>query len=110
MGGIGAARFRIITDRDPALATARFATGESALEVLDEHLTGRSFLVWEHCSIADISVFAYTHVAPDAGYELDRYPAVGAWLERVRAQPGFVDDLASYPENARAGASRSIYD
>ena len=110
MGGIGAARFRIVTERDPALATARFATGEGALEVLDEHLTGRSFLVGEHCSIADISVFAYTHVAPDAGYELDRYPTVGAWLARVRAQPGFVDDLASYPENARAGASRSIYD
>ena len=110
MGGIGSARFRIMTGRDPALAAARFPLGEAALEVLDEHLAERSFLVGERCSIADVSSFAYTHVAPDAGYDLDRYPEVGAWLARVREQPGFVDDLAPYPENARAGASRSIYD
>ena len=110
MSGIGSARFRIMTGRDPALAAARFAVGEEALAVLDEHLAGRSFLVGERCSIADVSVFAYTHVAPDAGYDLGRYPAVAAWLERVRNEPGFVDDLAPYPENASAGASRSIYD
>ena len=110
MSGIGSARFRIMTGRDPALAAARFAVGEEALAVLDEHLAGRSFLVGERCSIADVSVFAYTHVAPDAGYDLGRYRAVAAWLERVRDEPGFVDDLAPYPENASAGASRSIYD
>ena len=110
MSGIGSARFRIMTGRDPALAAARFAVGEEALAVLDEHLAGRSFLVGERCTIADVSVFAYTHVAPDAGYDLARYPAVAAWLERVRDEPGFVDDLAPYPENASAGASRSIYD
>jgi glutathione S-transferase len=110
MSGIGSARFRILTGRDPALAAARFAVGESALQVLDEHLAGRSFLVGERCSIADVSVFAYTHVAADAGYDLGRYPAVGAWLDRVRDEPGFVDDLAPYPENARPGASTSIYD
>ncbi len=110
MGGIGSTRFRIMTGRDPALAAARFPVGEGALEVLDEQLAGSSFLVGERCSIADVSVFGYTHVAPDAGYDLDRYPAVVAWLGRVREQPGFLDDLAPYPENARAGASRSIYD
>ncbi len=110
MSGIGAARFRTLTGRDPALAAARFVVGEGALAVLEEHLVDRSFLVGDRCSIADLSVFAYTHVAPDAGYELGRYPAVGAWLGCVRDQPGFVDDLAPYPENAREGASRSIYD
>ncbi|MEJ7567528.1 MAG: glutathione S-transferase family protein [Gaiellaceae bacterium] len=110
MSGIGAARFRTLTGRDPALAAARFVVGEGALAVLEEHLATRSFLVGDRCSIADLSVFAYTHVAPDAGYELGRYPTVGAWLGRVRDQPGFVDDLAPYPENAREGASRSIYD
>ncbi|MGI9112281.1 MAG: glutathione S-transferase family protein [Gaiellaceae bacterium] len=110
MSGIGSARFRTMTGRDPALAAARFAVGEGALAVLEEHLAHRSFLVGERCSIADISVFAYTHVAVDAGYDLARYQAVAAWLGRVRAQPGFVDDLAPYPANARAGASRSIYD
>lgn len=110
MSGIGSTRFRRMTGRDPALAAARFPVGEAALAVLEEHLATRSFLVGERCSIADVSVFGYTHVAPDAGYELERYPSVGAWLGRVRAQPGFVDDLVPYPENARPGASRSIYD
>jgi len=110
MSGIGSARFRILTSRDPALAAARFAVGEGALVLLDEHLAGRSFLVGERCSIADVSVFAYTHVGADAGYDLARYPAVGAWLARVRDEHGFVDDLAPYPENARPGASSSIYD
>jgi glutathione S-transferase len=110
MSGIGAARFHTMTGRDPALVAARFALGERALEVLQEHLAARLFLVGERCSIADVSVFGYTHVASDAGYELDRYPAVSRWLGRVRALPGFVDDLVPYPENARPGAGRSIYD
>jgi glutathione S-transferase len=41
-------------------------------------------------SIADIALFAYTHCAADGGFELARYPAVSAWLARVRGQPGFV--------------------
>jgi glutathione S-transferase len=110
MSGIGSARFRILTGRDPELAAARLAVGEGALAVLDEHLARPSYLVGERCSIADLSVFGYTHVAADAGYELSRYPAVGAWLGRVRAERGFVEDLAPYPENARRGASKSIYD
>lgn len=64
----------------------------------------------DSCSIADLANFAYTHVAEDAGYQLADYPSVSAWLERVRAQPGFMDDLVPYPDNARPGASRSIYD
>ena len=103
MGGIGSARFRIMTGRDPALAAARFPLGEAALEVLDEHLAERSFLVGERCSIADVSDFAYTHVAPDAGYDLDRVPggrrlARAASVEQPRLRS---DDLAPYPENAR---------
>ena len=48
--------------------------------------------------------------AGDAGIDLAAFQAVQAWLDRVEAQPGFVDDLVPYPANARAGASRSIYD
>jgi hypothetical protein len=47
-------------------------------------------------------------VAGDAG--LEHPPEVGAWLERVRALPGFADDFVTYPENARPGVARSIYD
>jgi len=110
MVGIGGARFRILTGRTPELIPARLELGESALTMLEAHLEGRSFLVGDSCSLADLSNFAYAHVAQDAGFRLTDYPAVSGWLERVRALPRFIDDLAPYPDNARAGASRSIYD
>ena len=110
MSGIGAARFWIMTGRDATPLQARLALGTSALAQLEAHLERRSYLVGDSCSIADLANFAYTHVAEDAGYQLSDYPSVGAWLERVRAQTHFVDDLVAYPENARPGASRSIYD
>jgi glutathione S-transferase len=49
------------------------------------------------------------HVAQDADLDLEPYPAIGGWLERVRSQPGHLDDLAPYPPNARPGAGRSVY-
>ena len=110
MSGIGSARFRILTGRDSAAIPARLALGQSALAMLEGHLSGRSYLVGGSCSIADLANFAYTHVAEDAGLRLGDYPSVSAWLDRVRALPGFVDDLMPYPDNARPGASRSIYD
>jgi glutathione S-transferase len=110
MSGIGSARFRIVNGRQPELVPARLELGESALTMLEAHLQGRSYLVRDSCSIADLANFAYTHVAEDAGYQLADYPSVSAWLERVRAQPGSMDDLVPYPDNARPGASRSVYD
>ncbi len=64
--------------------------GYRALDLMEQHLATRDFFVGGRCSIADISLFAYTHVAGDGGFELDSYGAIGAWLERVRALPGFV--------------------
>lgn len=58
----------------------------------------------------DVAVFAYTSRAGDIDLDLAAWPPVAAWLDRVRALPGFVDDFAAYPPNARAGAGRSIYD
>jgi glutathione S-transferase len=110
MSGVGSARFRILTGRAPELVQARLELGRTALEMLEAHLAGRLFLVGESCTIADVANFAYTHVAEDAGYDLSRYPAVTAWLKRVSELPGFVNDLLPYPENARPGAGRSIYD
>jgi glutathione S-transferase len=110
MSGIGSARFRILTGRDAEVVPARLALGRTALETLEGRLEGRRFLVGDRCSIADVSNYAYTHVAPDAGYDLDLYPAVSRWLELVEAEPGFVNDLVPYPENARPGNSKSIYD
>jgi glutathione S-transferase len=110
MSGIGAARFRLLTQRAPELAKQRQALGRSALEMLEAQLGDRDFLLGEQATIADVANFAYTSRAGDAGLPLDGYPAVAAWLDRIRGLPGFMDDFAPYPANAHAGASRSIYD
>jgi len=112
MGGIGGARFRLITGRataeDPLIA-GRLATAREALDVLAAHLSGRSWLVGDRPSIADVAVFAYASRAGDIELEPTAWPPVAAWLDRVRALPGFVDDFEPYPPNARAGAGTSIY-
>jgi glutathione S-transferase len=113
MSGIGGARFRALTGREqlnPELVAARRATGASALDVLDGALRERPFLVEDRYSIADIAAYGYVHVADEAGLSLAERPAVGAWLARVAEQPGYMNDLEPYPENARPGAGRSIYD
>jgi glutathione S-transferase len=108
MPGVGGVRFRALTGR-PAPAGKR-ELGGAALTVLESHLREREFVVGPRCSIADISLFGYAHIAEEAGFDLGAYPAVAAWLERVAHEPGFVNDLAPYPPNARAGAGSSIYD
>jgi glutathione S-transferase len=96
-------------DHEPALAVVRFwlaysgrpdafadrveerrAAGYRALAAMESHLGGRELLVGESLTIADIALYAYTHVAHEGGFELDGYPAVRAWLERVAAEPGHV--------------------
>jgi glutathione S-transferase len=64
--------------------------GHAALAVLEQGLAGREFLVGEQYSLADIALYAYTHVAPEGGFALDAYPAIRAWCARVVAQPGHV--------------------
>jgi glutathione S-transferase len=89
---IAVARFWRIAGIEPAESElqAKRRGGEAALQALERHLEGRSFLVAERYTIADIALYAYTHVAPEGGFSLDPYPAVRAWLERVAAQPGHV--------------------
>jgi hypothetical protein len=57
---------------------------------MEHHLDQEPFFVGKCYSIADIALYAYTHVAGEGGFELANYPAVQAWLERVRSQPGHV--------------------
>ncbi len=64
--------------------------GVAALAAMEGHLESREFFVGDRYSIADIALYAYTHVAGDAGFHLADYPAVSAWLERVRVQRGHV--------------------
>jgi glutathione S-transferase len=96
-------------DHEPAIAVARFwlkysgrpeyfadrleertAAGHRALAAMERHLEGREFLVGERLSLADIALYAYTHVADEGGFELGGYPAIRSWLERVAATPGHV--------------------
>jgi glutathione S-transferase len=64
--------------------------GYAALDVMEKHLQAQPFFVASGYSVADIALFAYTHAAGAGGFELERYPNVLAWLQRVRATPGFV--------------------
>jgi glutathione S-transferase len=110
MGGL---RFRLITGRlspDDAEALRRREASYEVLALLDSELAQRDFLVGDAYSVADIGIYGYAHVADEAGLDLDPYESLRAWLARVQAQPGYVNDLEPYPPNARAGASRSIYD
>ncbi len=65
--------------------------GYRALQVLENRLAKHDFLVGDSYSVADISLYAYTHVADEGGFDLSRVPAVSAWLDRVRQQPGYID-------------------
>ena len=96
-------------DHEPAIAVARFwlvysgrpeafedrreertAAGYRALDAMERHLDGRDYLVGDGVTLADIAIYAYTHVADEGGFDLAGYPATRAWLDRVAAQPGHV--------------------
>jgi glutathione S-transferase len=68
----------------------RLEQGRAALAVIEAHLATRRYLVAERYTIADMALYAYTHVADEAGLELGPYPHLRAWLARVAAEPGHV--------------------
>jgi glutathione S-transferase len=107
---VAGARFQIMTGRTDDETPLLLDKGRATLATLDRRLDGRDWVATDAPTIADIALFAYTHVAGDAGFELAEYPSTTAWLNRIHALPGYVDDLVPYPPNARAGQSRSIYD
>jgi glutathione S-transferase len=94
---------------EPAIAVARFMVtllgerekyaleleskwraGNKALAAVDNHLDGRDWLVGDSFTVADISVYAYTHVAEEGDFDLRRYPNVQSWIGRVAARPGYI--------------------
>jgi glutathione S-transferase len=96
-------------DHEPAIAVVRFwqaysgrpeafadrlaermDAGYNALAALERHVDGRSYLVGDRLTLADIALYGYTHVADEGGFELERYPAIEAWLARVASEPGHV--------------------
>jgi glutathione S-transferase len=68
----------------------RWEKGYQALDIMERHLRDRRFFVGSAYSIADIALYAYTHVAEQGDFDLNRYPAIRGWLDRVADQPGHV--------------------
>jgi glutathione S-transferase len=89
---LAVARFWELADIHPPEAEreAKRKGGERALSAMERHLAEHEFLVGERYTIADISLYAYTHVAPEGGFSLQPYPALREWLARVAAQPGHI--------------------
>jgi glutathione S-transferase len=91
---IAVARFWITLlgerDRYVAELESKRRAGNRALAALDAHLDGREWLVGDAFTVADISVYAYTHLAEEGDFDLGEYPNVRAWIERVAAVPGHV--------------------
>ena len=73
-----------------ALAEKR-APGQAALRIMNQHLAQNDFFVAGRNSLADIALYAYTHVAPEGGFELTAYPNILAWLDRVASQPAYIE-------------------
>ena len=90
---VAVARFLLRhTERDDprrSMLEQRQKGGYAALGVMERHLADTPFFVGGRYSIADIALYAYTHVADQGGFELSSYPCVRAWLARVEAQPGY---------------------
>ena len=84
---VGQAR---LSEAQKAQIPAKRAAGEAALKLMDEHLARRDWFVGSAATLADIALFAYTHVCEQGCFALDDYPAVRAWLARMQALPGFV--------------------
>jgi len=82
-------KVQMTAERQAALPGKRKA-GNAALAVMDGHLRNRNFFVGDRYTVADIALYAYTHVAPEGGFDLAPYGAVRAWLARVAAQPGHI--------------------
>ncbi len=64
--------------------------GYAALDAMETHLQSRRYLVADRFTIADIALYAYTHVADEGGFDMSSYPAIGSWVERVADTPGLV--------------------
>jgi glutathione S-transferase len=97
---MGSLRFWTLTGklsaRGPAQVEARRALAKRALRILDQELSRRDFIAGDSYSIADISIFAYAHLAGDAGISTDGLPAFQSWVARVRAQSGFLAEMYPY--------------
>ncbi len=79
-----------LSETQKALIPGKKIAGDAALKLMDDHLATRNWFVGESMTLADIALYAYTHVAEEGGaFDLSFYPAIGAWLKRVEAEPRY---------------------
>jgi glutathione S-transferase len=76
-----------------ALLASKRDGGWSALKIMEDHLTKNDFFVGDY-SVADIALFAYTHLSHEGGFPLDDFPKIREWIERIKAQPRFISMLS----------------
>jgi glutathione S-transferase len=76
--------------RTPERLAQLLEKGNAALGVMEKRLSNFDWLVGDSCSVADISLYAYTHCAEEGGYDFSAFPGISAWLKRVASQPGYV--------------------
>ena len=79
-----------LSEAQKAQIPVKRASGDAALRLMDDHLVGNDWLVGGGATLADVALFAYTHVCEQGSFALDDYPAVRAWIARMQALPGFV--------------------
>jgi glutathione S-transferase len=79
-----------LTDLQRSQMPVKRKLGNEALQLMDQHLAGREWFIGDAISLADICLFAYTHVADEADFDLALYPNVIEWMERIMTQPGHV--------------------
>jgi glutathione S-transferase len=79
-----------LSEEQKYLMPVKRRQGEEVLGIMDQHLASRKFFVAEKMTLADIALFAYTHVADEGEFDLGRWPNVKAWCERVKEEPGYV--------------------
>jgi glutathione S-transferase len=79
-----------LTDIQRMQMPGKRKAGNEALQLMNDHLEGRGWFVGDQTSLADICLFAYTHVAGDADFDLRRYPNVVQWIERMKGHPRYM--------------------
>ena len=102
---IGTLRFWVLTNKvkaNEALAAGKRGAGERALDALERHLSRHPFLANDSYSIADIAVFAYSHLAADAQFDLSSRPSLVRWIERVKGQSTALPKVYPYTPDAMA--------
>ena len=79
-----------LTDVQRGQIAAKRAAGEAALALMDQHLARQAWFAGPGVSLADIALYAYTHVCEGGGFRLSDYPSISAWLDRIAALPGYL--------------------